>query len=588
MVPGMFRVFAAAVGVTAAVALAPPAAAASSLVIAPTTWASTDSGAPTSAYVDPSGDAPVGAQVYASGTVHSKRAYFTFDLTKLAGTSIGTAYLLTEEKFAADCSTTRTQQVWLTDTATSPTWAKPPVERKALPGPTTAYPCPSGRVVWNATDILREAVAGNAKKATLELRLPAGQENDPALFRTFGRAPLLEITYNSAPTVPTNLLVNGNACADKPIVAGRNSGVELSATPSDADRDQVSVEFDWWPVRHPDQVTVIHELYYSSDFPQRWSIPRENLLDATTYAWRARADDKQLTSRWSPVCKFTTDFTPPPAPTVSSVDYPADTRSGGTGIPGAFTFSGNGNPDIVAFHYGTSIPGAFIAADHPGGTATLTITPTSTFPPGQLVVEAVDAGGNLSEQVTYTYYVANNSPTVTCTPEVAYVGTARTCTMTPHNENDVGYTYWLNNGPDIELAGATASFTVTPTADNPNVDIQVRARLSNGNRTAPTTYHLRTLTGAPTIDKPAEPAVRNQPLPFMFHTVLPGSTSFTYVWEDHAPVTVPVGSDGTATVSLSADGPWSSEPLSVYSTAADGTRSVTTQEYIWVDLSGTP
>jgi hypothetical protein len=587
MVPGVFRLLAAAVGVTAAVALAPPAAAASSIVISPTTWAYTDSGVPNSTYVDPSGDAPVGAQVYASGTVHSKRTYFTFDLTKLAGTSIGTAYLLTEEKSAADCSATRTQQVWLTATATSPTWAKSPAERKQLPGPTTAYPCPSGRVVWNATDVLREAVAGNAKNATLELRLPADQEADPALFRSFGHAPLLEITYNTAPTVPTNLQVDGKPCGDHPVVAGNNLAVDLSATPSDADRDQVSVEFDWWPVRHPDQVAVVHELYYSSDLPQRWSIPREQLLDGTTYAWRARADDKQLTSRWSAVCRFTTDFTPPPTPTVSSVDYPTGTRSGGTGIPGAFTFSGNGNPDIVAFRYGTSIPGTYIAADHPGGTAAVTITPTSTFPPGQLVVEAVDAGGNLSDQVTYTYLVADNSPTVTCTPEVAYVGTPRTCTMTPYDRNDVGYRYSLDNGPSVELAGATASFTVTPTADNPYVTIHVQARLSNGNLTESTTYYLSTLTGAPTVDKPAEPVARNQSLPYTFHAVLPGSTSFTYVWENYAPVTVPVGSDGTATVSLTADGPWSSEPLTVYSTTADGTRSGATEDSVLVDLSGT-
>ena len=587
MVSGMFRLLAAAVGVTAAVALAPPAAAASSIVISPTTWAYTDSGAPTSKYVDQSVDAPVGAQVYASGTVHSKRAYFTFDLTKLAGTSIGTAYLLTEEKAVADCSATRTQQVWLTDTATSPTWAKPPAERKALPGPTTAEPCPSGRVVWNATDILRTAVAGNAKKATLELRLPADQEADPGLFRSFGHAPLLEITYNSAPTVPTNLQVNGTPCGDQPVVAGNNLNVDLSATPHDADGDQVSVEFDWWPVRHPDQVTVNHELYYSSDLPQRLSIPREKLLDATTYAWRARADDKQLTSGWSSACRFTTDFTPPPAPTVSSVDYPTGTRSGGTGIPGAFTFSGNGNPDIVGFRYGKSIPGTYVAADQPGGTATITITPTSTFPPGQLVVEAVDAGGNLSDQVTYTYLVADNSPTVTCTPEVAYVGTPRTCTLTPYDHNVVGYTYSLNNGPDIALAGATASFTVTPTADNPYVTVQAKARLSNGNLTESTTYYLSTQTGEPTVDKPGQPVAHNQPLPYTFHAVLPGSTSFTYTWEGGSPVTVPVGSDGTATVSLTADGPWSSEPLSVYSTTADGTRSVAAQESIWVDLSGT-
>jgi len=297
MVSNVFRLLAAAVGVSAAVALAPPAAAASGIDIGPTTWAYTDSAAPTSKFVAPPGDVPVGAQTYASGTVHSTRAYFTFDLTALAGASVSTVYLLAREKTVADCTTTRTQQLWLTDTATSPTWAKPPAERKATTGPVTAEPCPSSRVVWNATDVIRTALAGGAKKATLELRLPAAQEGDPALYRTFDHAPLLEATYNRPPTVQPDLRVNGKACGSTPIVAGRGSGVDLSATPSDADRDQISVEFDWWPVRFPDQVAVIHSLYYVSDVPQRWSIPQESLTDATTYAWRARADDKALTSR---------------------------------------------------------------------------------------------------------------------------------------------------------------------------------------------------------------------------------------------------------------------------------------------------
>jgi len=266
------------------------------------------------------------------------------------------------------------------------------------------------------------------------------------------------------------------------------------------------------------------------------------------------------------------------------MDYPADTAAGGTGIPGAFTLSANGNTDIVAFKYGTSIPGAYIAANQPGGTATLNITPTSSGR-GQLVVEAVDAGGNLSEEIIYTYSVARTYPHVACTPDVAYVGTPRTCTVTPFDQTDVGYTYQLDNGPITELAGGTVYFTVTPTVPDSATALHVRARLSNGNLTEPSNDYLRTMPGEPTIDKPSGPILRGQPAQFTFHAVLPGSTSFTYTWQGAAPVTVPVGSDGTTTVSLTADQPWSSEQLTVYSITADGVRSGTKVEYIPVDLS---
>jgi hypothetical protein len=113
---------------------------------------------------------------------HSTRSYFTFDLSTLAGSTVGPTQFVTDEKSVADCSKVRTEQLWLTDADTAPTRWRSPAERSQLSGPVgLTAACPSGRLVWDATAAVQGLVTAGAKQATFELRLPAGQEADPAL-----------------------------------------------------------------------------------------------------------------------------------------------------------------------------------------------------------------------------------------------------------------------------------------------------------------------------------------------------------------------------------------------------------------------
>jgi len=192
------------------------------------------------------------------------------------------------------------------------------------------------------------------------------------------------------------------------------------------------------------------------------------------------------------LCRFTTDFISPPAPSVSSSDYPTDTITGGTGIPGAFTFSGNGVKDIVGFRYQWSDSVTYVAANRPGGTAAIQLTP-DRFGAATLSVSSVDAAGNEANRTDYSFAVNDNVPTVSCTPTSAHVGVPRTCTVTRRDETNIALRYQLNNGPSTELApGADGSATFTVTPDDPYVPahVQVRARLANGNLTGVRTYDL--------------------------------------------------------------------------------------------------
>ncbi|MFC0433681.1 hypothetical protein [Kutzneria buriramensis] len=569
----------------ATVALAAPASAAITSVTS-TSWAYTDSAAPTTKFLNPAGDAPVGAQAYASGETHITKAYFTFDLTKFVGTTVGLAQFVTDEKSAADCTKARTQQVWLTDTATAPTWAKPPAERAQLSGPVGyTWECPSERLVWDATTAVQNALAAGTKKITLELKLPEDQQSDPSQFRVFDHAPTLLATYNHAPNAPTALAVDGQACGKKPLLHGKTFNPVLAATVSDPDNgDSIATEFDWWPVDHPDQVTTANSPGLSSGETAKATILGSTLTDGATYAWRARSSDQQATGSWSAVCEVTFDLTGPNAPTVSSSDYPTGKAAGGSGIPGAFVFSPNGSTDVVGYKYGWDTPVDYVAATRKGGPATIVITPARTGP-GRLTVESIDAAGNGSSWVTYSYFVQPNEPTVSCTPATAYVGTPRTCTITRYDATDVAFEYQINNGPTTELtpgADGTATVTVTPTDPDAVYQLNVRAKLSNGNLTDTNNYLVRFDPGAPTVDQSDYEVVIGSSVQFTLHSVLPGSTTFTYTWGGNAPVTVPVGSDGTATLSLKTD-QTGSEELSVRSSTADGIQSATAQNWVTVD-----
>ncbi|GGK84705.1 hypothetical protein Sme01_29130 [Sphaerisporangium melleum] len=92
-----------------------------------------------------------------------------------------------------------------------------------------------------------------------------------------------------------------------------------------------------------------------------------------------------------------------PSPAVSSADYPEGRYSGGSGVPGRFTFTLNGAQDVVAYRYRLNT-GAFTevpAGDE--GTAEVTVTP-GVAGLNSLVVTSVDGSGYASYSRTYTFY----------------------------------------------------------------------------------------------------------------------------------------------------------------------------------------
>lgn len=190
------------------------------------------------------------------------------------------------------------------------------------------------------------------------------------------------IGYASTPTVPGNL----STSPDVPCSGGRvgNGDVTLRAVPHDPDGGLVTARFRYWPVGGP---ATVRNVTVSSGNTASTTIIRSELTDGVTYRWRVRGKDSDnALSAWSQTCSFTVDQTPPDADvTISSAQYPDYGPSGAVstvpaGTPGQFTIDAGGDTDVIGFFVGIddSEPSRHVAANVPGGTATITLTPTRT------------------------------------------------------------------------------------------------------------------------------------------------------------------------------------------------------------------
>jgi hypothetical protein len=547
------------------------------------TWAYADSALPSTSFVNPSGPVPVGAYTYADGTTHVSKSYLTFDISALRGHQVINAEMVAQESTVADCSTARVTQAWLTAPAKTITWNKQPAELTRLPGPGSQDVCPSTYIEWSATAALQSALDAGRSKATIALRLPDDRQADPRFARSYVRQVKIYLQYNRIPAKPTEPMTNGRPCAGEGPVLAR-SALTPSAVVTDADGDWMSAEFAWWPLDHPNQRgsrTVGGTIYSGS----RAEITLEDLADDTAYGWQVRALDAFGAGPWSAVCKFSTDFIRPDrVPTVTSTDYPIDggsDGSGGSGIPGSFTFSANGAVGVTGFYWADhDSPSTYVPANR-NGKAVITYTPNRSGP-RDLTLFSVDAAGNRSDSTRYPFFVPSNEPAVACTPELAYPDVARQCTFEPRGAGTVtGYVYTYLGLETSVPAGADgrATVTITPTNADRFVWASVRSRLANGNLTGGSSFGLAVDLASPTVDIPSDVTV-GQPFDVTFHAVLPNSSSLTYEWEGDYN-TVPIWSDGSVTVRL-VPRRANSQLLRTFTSTESGARSGVVESYIQV------
>ncbi|MFD9958646.1 hypothetical protein [Amycolatopsis sp. NPDC058986] len=140
------------------------------------------------------------------------------------------------------------------------------------------------------------------------------------------------------------------------------------------------------------------------------------------------------------------------APTVTSTVYrenggpPGD---GGQGLPGDFTFSADGDQNVVAFEYsGLGIRGGRVTADHPGGSATVTVTPAIDGPVS-IEVTGVGSAGDRSPARSYRYWVRATAPAA----QVPWfeLGVSADIVFTATQEGAATFVYRIDGGAEQSL-----------------------------------------------------------------------------------------------------------------------------------------
>ena len=368
-------------------------------------WASVSKSRPDTPSWNSANDAPVGRHLRAH-TVY--RSFFRIDLRPISGASVLWASLEQPVTAAASCEQ-ESIEVWVTgDISGATTWNQQPAWETKVG--TAVGSCPGHWLEIDLKQVVADALAAGKTELTFGLRTI--NESDHRGFKQVSNAPVISVQHNTAPDQPTELAMLSHL---RPCGADRlwisNAGPELWARITDPDinetggGDFVSGRFEWWHAGG-EKIGESESWSGSSGSWFRVVIPENSLVDGGTYAWRVRGFDGVAAGPWSPWCEFTVDTVRPDRPpTVSSTDYPPTGEHGGVGVPGTFTFTANGVDDVVAFSYGRQDSPATVEADGPGGTATVTYTPTS---PGWNVlwVRSIDRAGNRSDFFPYEFNVS--------------------------------------------------------------------------------------------------------------------------------------------------------------------------------------
>jgi hypothetical protein len=229
------------------------------------------------------------------------------------------ATLSLREKTVNSCSVPRATEVWLTETPTSaPTWANQPAELTRLSGPAPQDGCLAQYdLEWDATDVLRDAVAAGRGTITVVARIAAEHEGDVAYGRTYeGRGfGGINAKVNTAPDLPTNVRLgtwlSREACGEEELTVSFADWNPLTVYADVSDPDETSGFFAraaFWPAGDPAGRQDVTETVYST-----WTqlvAPQEMFVDGGTYVMRLRTEDTDgAVSPWTAPCRFTVDQT---------------------------------------------------------------------------------------------------------------------------------------------------------------------------------------------------------------------------------------------------------------------------------------
>jgi hypothetical protein len=334
--------------------------------------------------------------------VSTKRLFWKFNTSSLAGAEIRSSYFKTKLITAASCDHSDVK-IYRTGTMSSSTnWGNQPSWSDYL-STESVDPCPAGKEPeWSVK--AGAQYAADHSSSYLNLGLRASSETSPRNWKRFSYKATLVVAYSKYPNTPSHLKVNGVECPTKPL--GRiTSPPTLAATISDPDGGTVYGHFDYNPgpsvtsgyktiTTGASNSGLVHTTQRISIDP---SMMENGHIKSSDWAFRVRAEDTtslHLKSKNYALCHFSIDANLPSTPVITAPDnWPK-------GVPVSVQFDTGDPSDTTAYSWtlNSTVPqdANKVTATGTDKTATVPIT-ASTVGPNTLRVWSYDAADNRSE-----------------------------------------------------------------------------------------------------------------------------------------------------------------------------------------------
>ncbi|MGW5667690.1 DNRLRE domain-containing protein [Micromonospora sp. NPDC003776] len=447
---------------------------------------------------DQSGATELRAGTYDSGTTKARSLLSFRNLGWLQGKQVQAATLYLYNFHSWSC-TARQWDVWETLYSDStarwtnqPTWVKVTGYSSVTKGYSG---CSGGWVNASATGAFADTANGTSS-TTVNLGLRAHSETDNLAWKKWDSMegtndPYVNLTYNTPPTVSSRATVPSTACATGSNLPYINTTTpQLRAQITDSEGASVKAEFEWVTGGGSHIGSAIIGPGASGSWLAT-SVPAGAFANNTTYSWHVRGNDGSVNGNWSSYCAFIIDTTAPAnAPTISSTAYPEGQWGGAVGTAGSFSLGASGVTDVSAYEYGlnTNPPNQSVNAASLGGSATVSITPT-TDGPQTLYVRSRDRAGNVSPTRAYLFSVGSGAVTA---PKTGDITAAKTAITGVGQAAATGVTYQWRRGdadtwtdiPAADVTVAAGGGAVTwplPTSGNgafPKLNWDVEATLT--------------------------------------------------------------------------------------------------------------
>jgi hypothetical protein len=372
-------------------------------------------------------ESPPEARVgHESDTGGTARALFQMNIDGLHGSRIISATFNVVNTYSYSC-TKEPVELWSTGAiSSSTTWNNQPSWSVKLQTKSFAHGYSSGCTAAGE-DFTSSALAGVVQSAAdksatnLTLGLRTTDETNTYTWKRFkvnSTNPVLEVTYNHAPTVDSATAYRGtwtNTAADQPLACAADpasgpvvglGGTTLTAAVGDADKQTLTTTFT--VTEYGGATVAVRTSTVSSGSTASATLSvgagAGELVDGHSYVWSASTSDGTDTSATTTSCGFTVDGIAPTTPVVTATDgYALDVGQVPARQARTVKFTA-ADTRLSGFCYALnqtlSVGGAVCAggtwvAAGADGSATVTIVPPR-WPANTLTVVAYDAGTNTS------------------------------------------------------------------------------------------------------------------------------------------------------------------------------------------------